>query len=65
MKSKSTVNQEALAHMKSEGLLEGTSLALGVEKKIRQGKTLNKVEAEVLWLGITNEQVRFVKRHLL
>jgi hypothetical protein len=58
-------NRESLAFLKSEGLLLGTSLALGVEKKVRQGAELTEVEQGVLFHGITNAQLRFVRRNLL
>jgi hypothetical protein len=58
-------NRESLAFLKSEGLLLGTSLALGVEKKVRQGAELNEVEQGVLFHGITNAQLRFVRQNLL
>lgn len=60
------INREALAHLRNDGiLLENESLALDVDKKIDAGLELTPVESEVLWLEITQEQVRFVKQHLL
>jgi hypothetical protein len=59
------INRESLAFLKAEGLLFGTSLARNVEKKVRQGLNLTKVEQGILHHGITNEQLRFVKQHLL
>ena len=41
------------------------ALALNVDRKIRQGAQLTETENRVLWLGITQEQVRFVKENLL
>lgn len=32
------VNRERLAFLKSEGLLEGTSLAMNVEQKVSEGR---------------------------
>ena len=57
------VHRETLAFLKSEGRIEGTSLALNVEQKVRQGRELNAVEAGVLNLGITKEQLRFIRQH--
>jgi hypothetical protein len=57
------INQEALKSLRDDGIRG--PLALNVDRKIRQGHKLDATESGILWLGITQEQVRFVKRHLL
>jgi hypothetical protein len=42
-------NRDALRFLKSERLLEGTSLAGGVEDAIRQGHELTTTQAGILW----------------
>lgn len=60
---RNAINQEALKSLRNDGVRG--PLALNVDRKIRKGEKLNATEAEILWLGITQEQVRFVKRRLL
>ena len=61
-KQRIEINREALRSLREDGVRG--ALALNVDKKIRQGAQLTETESRVLWLGITQEQVRFVKRHL-
>lgn len=59
-------NLEALATLRNDGiLLDADSLALNVERKIEAEQELTEVERGVLWLGITQAQVEFVRQHLL
>jgi hypothetical protein len=62
-KQRIEINREALKSLREDGVRG--ALALNVDKKIRQGAQLTKTESRVLWLGITQEQVRFVKKNLL
>ncbi len=57
------INREALSSLREDGVRG--PLAMNVDTKIRRGLALNATQKGVLWLGITQEQVRFVKRHLL
>jgi hypothetical protein len=57
------INREALKSLRQDGI-KGP-LALNTDRKIRQGTQLTPTEKGVLWLGITQEQVRFVKQNLL
>jgi hypothetical protein len=60
------VNRESLEFLREECiLLEGEHLALKVDVKIDAGEELNAIEKEILWLSITEEQVAFVREHLL
>ena len=60
---RNAINQEALKSLREDGVRG--PLALNVDRKIRQGQELDATERRILWLGITQEQVQFVKRHLL
>jgi len=65
-KQRIALNRESLATLRSDGtLLDGESLALDVDKKVDAGQELTQVEAGVLWLGITQEQVEFTRNNLL
>jgi hypothetical protein len=57
------INREALTSLREDGVRG--PLALNVDRKVRRGLALNATEKGVLWLGLSQEQVRFVKRHLL
>lgn len=57
------INRESLNSLRDDGVRG--PLALNVDTKIRKGLPLNPTETGVLWLGITQEQVRFVKKHLI
>jgi hypothetical protein len=58
------LNQQSLESLRESGiLLEGEHLALEVDRKVEAGQELSPVEAGVLWLALTNEQVRFVREH--
>ena len=54
------VYRKALGTLKAQGMLDGTTLAGGVEDKILQGKELTTVEAEIVSYGITNRMLRFI-----
>jgi hypothetical protein len=58
--------REALAFLRQEGiLLDDVHLALDVDKKIDASDKLTHVEAEILWLGITQAQVQLIKENLI
>jgi hypothetical protein len=57
------VHRETLSFLKLEGMLDGTTLAMGVERKVRQGQELNDVEAGILNHCITTRQLRFIRQH--
>ena len=54
------VYNKALRTLRAQGMLDGTTLAGGVEDKILQGKELTTVEAEIVYYGITNRMLRFI-----
>lgn len=56
------INLEALQSLRADGVRG--PLALNVDRKIRQRQQLTTAEAGILWLGITQEQARFVRKHL-
>jgi hypothetical protein len=55
------INLEALESLEQDGVI--SPLTRGVDTKVRAGQQLTEVEAGVLWLGITQEGVDFVKKH--
>ena len=57
------INREALKSLRQDGVRG--PLALNTDRKIRQGAELTPTEKGILWLGITQEHVRFVKQNLL
>jgi hypothetical protein len=58
------VYSKALRTLKAQGMLEdGTSLAGGVEDKIRQGQELTSVEAQIVHYGITNRMLQFISEN--
>jgi hypothetical protein len=57
-------NRVALEHLRTEGIvLPDDPLALNVEAKIDAGEALTPAEAGILWYGITEDVLEFIRQH--
>lgn len=58
------VNREHLAELRSVCAVTPVDpLALHVESKVEAGETLNPLEYGILWHGITEETLEFIRQH--
>ncbi len=58
------VNREHLAELRSVcAVTPFDPLARGVETKVEAGETLNPLEYGILWHGITEETLEFIRQH--
>lgn len=58
------VNREHLAELRSVCAVSSVDpLALNVEAKVEAGEMLNSLEYGVLWHGITEETLTFIRQH--
>lgn len=58
------VNREHLAELRSVCVVSAFDpLVRGVEAKVEAGETLNPLEYGILWHGITEETLEFIRQH--
>ena len=63
MTNSNGIHRETFRFHKSQGAIVGTSLAMNVGDKVSRGQELTTVEAGILNLCITKEQLRFIRKH--